>query len=162
MSYLPPRTRRLPKYLADYYVGDELKRLRFLDTNLHSTMKKKNRKAKALDTKRKRKQKLQSQRAKSTQILTSFAQNPKANSKKNTESAVRWQYYDNGWYDYDPDASEIVEQQYQSWLKNPGDFDVRSVHSGHFHYMVDFRQMKQQNIEHENHTIRDVRRVSTL
>lgn len=95
----------------------------------------------------------------------------KSRSKKNSKTVISkdtqepqyiWEYYDNGWFPYDKEASKIVEQAYQSWVKNPGDFDVRSVKSGRFHYMVDFRQMKQQNVEHENRTIRDIRRVKNL
>eukprot|EP01080_Neovahlkampfia_damariscottae_P004795 gene4795-8381_t len=37
-----------------------------------------------------------------------------------------WQYEDNGFNNYDVEASEVVEEVYQQWLKNPGDFDVRS------------------------------------
>jgi hypothetical protein len=52
-----------------------------------------------------------------------------------------------------------VEVNYQDYLKNPGHSDVRAVHSGQWNYMVDFRQMQQQNIQHENHTRRKIRRV---
>jgi len=44
--------------------------------------------------------------------------------------------------------------------KNPGDFDVRSVRSGQFHYMVDFRQMTQTNVDHDNHTTRKIKRTT--
>lgn len=70
-----------------------------------------------------------------------------------------WQFSDNGWCNYHPDASKVVEATYQDYLRNPGVTDVRSVQSGDWNYMVDFRQMTQQNIQHENHTVRQIRRV---
>ena len=36
--------------------------------------------------------------------------------------------------------------------------DVRAVKSGDFRYQIDFKAMKQTNIEHVNHTVRDIRR----
>jgi hypothetical protein len=78
--------------------------------------------------------------------------------EKKTKSGFIWQYYDKGWNNYDFDASETVDDVYEQWKKNPGDFDVRSVHSGQFNYMVDFRQMNQQNIDIDNHTVRKIRR----
>jgi len=70
-----------------------------------------------------------------------------------------WQYFHDGWCNYDPKASEVVEATYQEYLRNPGITDVRSVESGEWNYMIDFRQMSQQNVGHEAHTIRRIRRV---
>jgi hypothetical protein len=70
-----------------------------------------------------------------------------------------WQYFHEGWCNYDPQASEVVEATYQEYLRNPGITDVRSVESGEWNYMVDFRQMTQQNVRHEAHTVRRIRRV---
>jgi hypothetical protein len=70
-----------------------------------------------------------------------------------------WQYYHDGWCNYHPEASEVVEATYQEYLRNPGITDVRSVESGEWNYMVDFRQMTQQNVRHEAHTVRRIRRV---
>jgi hypothetical protein len=75
-------------------------------------------------------------------------------------SPAKWQYEDNGWKDYDAEASEEVEKCYQTYLSCPGQFDVRSVKSGTWHYQVDFPQMIQTNIRHENHTRRAIRRIS--
>lgn len=72
---------------------------------------------------------------------------------------AKWQYEDNGWRDYDREASEEVERCYQTYLNCPGQFDVRSIQSGTWHYQVDFPQMIQTNIRHENHTRRAIRRV---
>jgi len=69
-----------------------------------------------------------------------------------------WQYYDSGWKNYLPDASDTVEEVYQNYKSNRGDTDVRAVKSGQWEYMVDFMAMKQTNIQHENHTIRNIRR----
>jgi len=72
-----------------------------------------------------------------------------------------WQFKDDhgGWKSYDVTASDTVEEVYQNYLSNRGDNDVRAVHSGQWEYMVDFMAMKQTNIQHPNHTVRDLRRV---
>jgi len=70
-----------------------------------------------------------------------------------------WQYYDNGFFNYNPTASDVVEGVYQEYLTSPYTTDVRSVKSGQWAYLVDFRGMTQQNVEHENHTKRKIRRV---
>jgi hypothetical protein len=78
-----------------------------------------------------------------------------------TESSThKWQYFDNGWFDYHPDASKAVEEAYQDYVSNPGMWDVRAVKSGRWHYQVDFPNMKQTNIEHDDHTQRDIRRIA--
>lgn len=71
---------------------------------------------------------------------------------------VVWQYHHGTWQNYDSEASAIVEEQYQDWLKNNQMFDVRSVKSGVWEYNVDFRNMQQQNIQHSSHTKRNIRR----
>eukprot|EP01096_Ripella_sp_DP13-Kostka_P011418 TRINITY_DN460_c0_g1_i2.p1 TRINITY_DN460_c0_g1~~TRINITY_DN460_c0_g1_i2.p1 ORF type:complete len:741 (-),score=412.22 TRINITY_DN460_c0_g1_i2:121-2310(-) len=70
-----------------------------------------------------------------------------------------WQYYHNGWYNYESKASVIVEKCYQEYLSNPGRCDVRDVKSGDFSYQVDFINMQQTNIVHHAHTQRKIRRV---
>lgn len=72
----------------------------------------------------------------------------------------KWQYKaDNGTFqDYDKNASIAVEIAYQSWLMD-STIDVRSVQSGDWEYMVDFNTMKQQNIKHHAHKVRDIQRV---
>jgi len=70
-----------------------------------------------------------------------------------------WQYYDNGWKPYEKAASDVIEEAYQDYLKDPGNFDVRAIKSGHWMYQVDFANMKQTNIQHEAHTVRNIRRV---
>ncbi|KYQ88326.1 hypothetical protein DLAC_11025 [Tieghemostelium lacteum] len=69
-----------------------------------------------------------------------------------------WQYNHGSWFDYDAEASKVVEECYQDWLLNPY-IDVRSVKSGHWSYTVDFKQNKQTNLQHPSHTQRDIRRV---
>lgn len=69
-----------------------------------------------------------------------------------------WQFKHGGWHDYDSAAAQIVEKEFLDWQQNQY-LDVRSVKSGVWHYMVDFRNMKQTNIEHQAHTQRDVRRI---
>jgi len=70
-----------------------------------------------------------------------------------------WQYWHNGWYNYDAAANAVVEAVYQDYLKNPRECDVRAVSSGEWKYMVDFRALTQQNIQHESHTTRNLRRI---
>jgi len=66
---------------------------------------------------------------------------------------------DKAWKNYDAKASDVVEEVYQKYLANRGDTDVRAVKSGQWEYMVDFLAMKQTNIQHENHTVRNIRRT---
>ena len=81
-----------------------------------------------------------------------------------------WHYFDNnifnskirsadGWYDYDDDASDIVEDEWQRYIVNRGMNDVRSVKSGEWEYMVDFANWSQTNTLHQNHKVRSVRRL---
>jgi len=88
----------------------------------------------------------------------------KASSKKaastSSSGGVVWQYKDGGWHNYAAEASKLVEQEYQEYNKNPGHSDLRSVKSGDWHYLVDFVNMKQTNIDHDNHTRRDIRRIA--
>lgn len=73
-----------------------------------------------------------------------------------------WQYQHAGWHDYDPRAGEEVERTYQTYLKEAATgrvIDVRAVRSGSWEYQIDFRQYTQQNIQHEAHTVRSIRRV---
>jgi len=71
-----------------------------------------------------------------------------------------WQYKEGqNWKSYDEKASDVVEEVYQKYLANKGDTDVRAVKSGQWEYQVDFSAMKQTNIQHENHTTRDIRRI---
>jgi len=72
-----------------------------------------------------------------------------------------WQFLENDslYYNYEPEASDVVEEVYQSYVKSPGATDVRSVKSGQWNYMIDFREMTQQNIQHENHKKRKIRRI---
>jgi len=81
-----------------------------------------------------------------------------------------WQFYDpnnfnakikrsDGWYDYDEEASDVVEDEWQKYIVNRGMNDVRAVKSGEWEYMVDFINWKQTNIIHQNHRERPVRRI---
>jgi len=66
-----------------------------------------------------------------------------------------WQYYDNGWHNYEDGASAIVEGVYQEYLLNTT-IDVRPVKSGNFQYSVDFTALQQKNTE--TNTVRNIRR----
>jgi len=74
----------------------------------------------------------------------------------------KWQYLDGDYHDYDFDASVLVEEAYQEYLKNPGMYDVRAVQSGHWKYQVDFVNNIQTNITHNAHTSRTIRRVPNV
>lgn len=99
---------------------------------------------------------------------TNIQENSKKKGYKRIHNAI-WQYFDNnklintptldGWYDYDPEASDIVEDAWQKYIVNRGMNDVRSVKSGEWEYMVDFMNWKQQNIIHSAHTKRNIRRL---
>jgi len=78
---------------------------------------------------------------------------------KGLKSDYLWQFFDGVWKNYEGEASDVVEDVYQKYLANRGDTDVRAVKSGQWEYMVDFMAMKQTNIQHENHTVRNIRRV---
>lgn len=95
--------------------------------------------------------------------------NKQINSELKEKKAV-WQFYDannqnavvkspDHWYDYDPKASAIVEEEWQKYIKNRAMCDVRAVKSGQWHYQVDFINWSQQNIDHSAHTKRRIRRL---
>eukprot|EP01105_Mastigella_eilhardi_P024266 TRINITY_DN6301_c1_g1_i2.p1 TRINITY_DN6301_c1_g1~~TRINITY_DN6301_c1_g1_i2.p1 ORF type:complete len:321 (-),score=97.33 TRINITY_DN6301_c1_g1_i2:991-1953(-) len=77
---------------------------------------------------------------------------------ESTDGEGHWHYEDRGWHRYDDDASELIENAYQDYLKDPGSSDVRAVRSGHWTYQVDFRNMQQTNIDHPAHTVRNIKR----
>jgi len=111
------------------------------------------------------KEKKQTTREKKTKRGTST----KASSRKRGRLGVEgeddlvwvWQFKENDdkFHNYDPRASAVVEGVYQEYLSSPSTTDVRAVKSGEWEYMVDFRLMTQQNIQHEAHTVRKIRRV---
>lgn len=145
-----------PKYLLEHFIVGELNLKQLKDTNLKSVTKCQNKKKAKSATILRKTEKLSKRRQESSSILDeSSSQEIEINEKK---TGPFWEYLDGSYRPYDEEASKVVEQVYQQWLINPGDFDVRSVKSGHFAYMVDFRQMTQMNIEHENHTVRKIRR----
>ena len=78
----------------------------------------------------------------------------------------QWQYWVDdgvngkatGWYDYDPNASFLVEQLYADYTQNSV-ISVRIVQSGVYTYLVNLATMTQQNIVHPNLKIRKIRRL---
>lgn len=62
-----------------------------------------------------------------------------------------------GWYDYDPDGSDVVEQLYHEWTFHAG-LHERLVASGAWEYRVDMLAMTQTNAVHAAHKTRHVRR----
>ncbi|KAF2070121.1 hypothetical protein CYY_008561 [Polysphondylium violaceum] len=69
-----------------------------------------------------------------------------------------WQFKHGSWFNYDADASKVVEEAYQEWLLNPY-IDIRSIKSGIWSYSVNFKENTQTNIQHHAHTTREIRRV---
>jgi len=107
-----------------------------------------------------------------TNIKISSITNQKNKSNKKEYKKIHhanWQYYDNykdtinispdGFYDYNPEASDIVETAWQKYITHRGLNDVRLVKSGEWEYMVDFMNWEQWNIIHSAHTKRNIRRI---
>jgi len=109
------------------------------------------------------KEKKSTKRSKVTEISSPSSVESIDNPKKphGLKSDFLWQYFDGKWKNYDVEASNTVEEVYQSYLTNRGGTDVRAVKSGQWEYQVDFMAMKQTNLQHENHTTRNIRRVKT-
>jgi len=157
------RKRRPPMYLANNYYHGELRVNKLKNTNLAKVAKAKRKvvlKQKQVQKKTQKVQNLRDDYDDDDNVVTFDFDIIEEQEKFKTKSGYIWQYLDGSFQNYDLDASETVEEVYQQWVKNPGDFDVRSVKSGDFSYMVDFRKMTQMNIIHDNHTIRQIRRVS--
>jgi len=84
---------------------------------------------------------------------------------------VTWEYFleksqdgkNAGWHPYEENANKIVEAAFQKYVNSTqSDNEIRafiSVHSGNFHYEVDFKTMTQKNTAHPNHKVRKIRRV---
>ena len=76
---------------------------------------------------------------------------------------MHWEYYldraqdgkSPGWHPYDDHLHEELEQRFADGEKS---VDVRSGYHG-FTYQVDFKEMKQTNLTHCNHTVRKIRRA---
>jgi len=101
---------------------------------------------------------------------TTYATLAKENPTYKKRWPATWQYYDthnfkakvkslDNWYDYDPQASDIVEDEWQKYIVNRGMNDVRSVKSGEWEYIVDFVNWNQTNIIHSAHKMRSIRRL---
>ncbi|EGC36827.1 hypothetical protein DICPUDRAFT_77505 [Dictyostelium purpureum] len=83
-------------------------------------------------------------------------------NNQNENKMFLWKYeFNNKWLNYTDDASQVVEDAYQEWLTNPH-IDVRSVQSGQWAYQIDFKQMTQTNIQHIDHTSRNIKRTVTF
>lgn len=102
-------------------------------------------------------------------LIAALPKTKKTNNYEKRHPAT-WQYNDpnnvnaqvkseDGWYDYDYAASDIVEDEWQRYIVNRGMNDVRAVKSGNWEYMVDFGGWKQTNILHQDHRSRSVRRL---
>eukprot|EP00538_Stauroneis_constricta_P004159 CAMPEP_0119551110 /NCGR_PEP_ID=MMETSP1352-20130426/4463_1 /TAXON_ID=265584 /ORGANISM="Stauroneis constricta, Strain CCMP1120" /LENGTH=864 /DNA_ID=CAMNT_0007597119 /DNA_START=14 /DNA_END=2608 /DNA_ORIENTATION=+ len=87
--------------------------------------------------------------------------------KQGGYTAAKWQYWvddgvDNkidGWYDYDEEASKLVEQLFHEHAKNKAsNIGGRSIDSGMYAYDVDLQRMIQTNVKHANRTQRRIRR----
>ena len=65
------------------------------------------------------------------------------------------------WYDYDTAAGRCVEQLYQEYILN-SQLRYRVVKSGYWTYSIDLLQMTQTNVQHQNRTMRRIRRCPRL
>jgi hypothetical protein len=61
-----------------------------------------------------------------------------------------WQYYDDRFHNYDSYNIEVIEEGYQKYLISPCLCYVLEIHSGQYHYEIDFRLMTEKNIQHKN------------
>lgn len=62
-----------------------------------------------------------------------------------------------GWYDYDAEASDIVEQLHHEWTFS-AHLNQRIVASGVWEYLVDLAKMTQTNVKHPAKKQRHIRR----
>lgn len=70
-------------------------------------------------------------------------------------NTYQWQYESRGgWDNYDVEANEKAESLHKS---NPE--DIVNIRSGTWDYMVDFSTLKQVNLQHHNHRVRNIRRI---
>ena len=104
------------------------------------------------------------------QLLSKYDVNKFGTVDENKPSG-KWQYFDNikavsnkqkskdNWYNYDLEANNIVEAEWQKYIKNRAMNDVRAVHSGSYDYFVDFIGWKQTNIIHHDQKVRNIRRI---
>lgn len=65
-----------------------------------------------------------------------------------------------GWYGYEAEASDIVEQLHHEWCFS-AHLSQRVVASGAWEYLVDLSRMTQTNIKHAAHKRRHIRRWTT-
>lgn len=74
----------------------------------------------------------------------------------------KWQYDFNGtWMDFLPESSTRVEAAYRIYRNNSQEKNATTNAQGpEWQYLIDFRTMRQTNIQHTNKTSRNIRRVS--
>jgi predicted DNA-binding WGR domain protein len=82
-----------------------------------------------------------------------------------TKSDAVWEYYVDdyvdgkatGWYPYTANGAVETEKLWVSFQSNK-DMIMRVIESGHFSYLVDFKNMQQTNVSHPNAKKRTIRR----
>jgi len=91
---------------------------------------------------------------------------------KRIDSALSGEYFDqyvwqfdskHGWFDFDSSASEEVDSKFLQRSKNPNFENEKVVvksGSDEWKYLIDFNNMTQTNMDHQNHRTRNIRRVS--
>eukprot|EP01106_Pelomyxa_sp_JSP_P014769 TRINITY_DN4822_c0_g1_i4.p1 TRINITY_DN4822_c0_g1~~TRINITY_DN4822_c0_g1_i4.p1 ORF type:complete len:345 (+),score=94.19 TRINITY_DN4822_c0_g1_i4:191-1225(+) len=73
---------------------------------------------------------------------------------------IKWHYQEHKiWRPYARAADMELEVAYQDYLSHPTESSIRAVKSGQWKYSIDFAQMKQTNVDHPDHTTRDIKRV---
>jgi len=136
-----------------------VKRVKSKETAASSKKKATTKKTRKTGAAKKTSSKKRSRTGKNVEEAAASSAPKKKKARKGGDKYI-WEYKEHDrWFPYAPDASDIVEAAYQDYLNDPNQIDVRSVKSGMWAYQVDFTNMTQTNIQHENHTVRDIRRT---
>jgi len=69
-----------------------------------------------------------------------------------------WQYTHDGWRDFDPGSSDLIEVAYKEWQADSSGESITKFTYNGSHYAVNFKEMKQTNTASQ--TEREVRRIS--
>jgi len=148
---VPPKRKRVTKKTVEGEAAAKKPRVKKATTESAASPKKRKADAKVDKVKKPRKT------AETSEAPSAITDAPK--KPVGLKSDYIWQYLDGHWKNYDVEASNTVEDTYLKYKEDRGETDVRAVKSGSWEYQVDFAAMKQINIQHENHTTRDIRRV---
>jgi hypothetical protein len=87
-------------------------------------------------------------------------QTANSSSSLSTSTAI-WEFQDNNgaWTTYSTDQQSILEEAYRKLHATPGSCKVQ-IKGGPWTYEVDVQSLNQTNVEHEDHTQRNIQRRS--